>query len=150
LLIWLNTSMSLFTLLRSQVILTTTCSSLFGLELNMLMQNLNNFYHQLFNLIMQIFYFERSNQKFRPLLRLSRIQENMFVIDHKFKKPMALYTEMPHESCDQSHDSEIKWRHTEMRFLFWCYNWLRMLFGISLNTVLRQYITQCHYTVAWN
>ena len=69
----------------------------------MLMQNLNNFYHQLFNLIMQIFYFERSNQKFRPLLRLSRIQENMFVIDHKFKNPMALYTEMPHDSHVTSH-----------------------------------------------
>lgn len=147
-LIWLNTSISLFTLLRSQVILTTICSSLFGLELDM--QNLNNFYHQLFNRIMQIFYFKRKQTKVWTTTLSLRSRKYACNWPQIQESNGFIYWDDTWQSCDQSHDSEIKWWHTEMRFLFWCYNWLRMLFGISLNTVLRQYITQCHYTVVWN
>lgn len=38
---------------------------------------------------------------------------------------------------------EVKRRHAEMRFIG-LNDWLSMLLCISLNTILRQYVTQCH------
>lgn len=51
---------------------------------------------------MQIFYFKRKQTKFGLPLSLSD-PENMLAIDHKSKNPMALYTEMTHDSHVTSH-----------------------------------------------
>lgn len=52
---------------------------------------------------MQIFYFKRKQTKvWTTTLSLSD-PENMLAIDHKSKNPMALYTEMTHDSHVTSH-----------------------------------------------